>query len=155
MNPKIYLRLKKAISILMDDGWWSLNIGDMIVLQKIGIITTELNELHQSTKYIKSDCYLTSAIEYRTYKSIKQLFNKNEETEYYMKWDDYESIDSLIRVSYGPPHYQSSKPLTYFEMLKTPVLIPFPKVTTMEDVFDDVSLQYNRDNKLNKILENG
>ncbi len=148
---KIYLRLKKGISILLDDGWWSLDIGDMIVLQKIGIMV--LNEPYQSSNYIKSDCYLTSAIEYKTIKNIEQAFNKDEETEYHMKWEDRNCINSQIKISMGVPHYQSSKILTYFEMLKTPVLIPFPKVTTMEDVFEDVSLQYNRDTKLKEILK--
>jgi hypothetical protein len=33
---KIYLRLRKNVMILLDDGLWTLVVGDMIVLQKIG-----------------------------------------------------------------------------------------------------------------------
>jgi hypothetical protein len=31
---KIYLRLRKNVMILLDDGLWTLVVGDMIVLQK-------------------------------------------------------------------------------------------------------------------------
>jgi hypothetical protein len=33
---KIYLRLRKNVMILLDDGLWTLVVGDMIVFQKIG-----------------------------------------------------------------------------------------------------------------------
>jgi hypothetical protein len=33
---KIYLILRKNVMILLDDGLWTLVVGDMIVLQKIG-----------------------------------------------------------------------------------------------------------------------
>jgi hypothetical protein len=33
---KIYLRLRKNVMILLDDGLWTLVVGDMIVLPKIG-----------------------------------------------------------------------------------------------------------------------
>jgi hypothetical protein len=32
---KIYLILRKNVMILLDDGLWTLVVGDMIVLQKI------------------------------------------------------------------------------------------------------------------------
>jgi hypothetical protein len=52
--------------ILLDDGLWTLVVGDMIVLQKIGQKLKEVKH-SKNTKYIKEDCYLTN-IEYSTIK---------------------------------------------------------------------------------------
>jgi hypothetical protein len=144
---KIYLRLKKRISILLDDGWWSLDQDDMIVLQKVGIRTTELNEPHSPTKYIKSDCYLTSAIEYKNIKNYVDIMkDKNLEIEYHMKWQECCAIDSIIKISSDSPYYSTSKVSTYSEMIESGYLKSF-------DVFDDVSLQYNREEKLNELIK--
>ena len=56
---KIYLRLKRDISILVADGYWSLHTGDMIVLQKIGT----KSEIKRN-EYIHSDSYLLTGFEY-------------------------------------------------------------------------------------------
>lgn len=144
---KIYLRLKKRMSILLDDGWWSLDPGDMIVLQKVGIKTTELNESHSPTKYIKSDCYLTSAIEYKKIKNFVAIMrDKNLEIEYHMDWKETCAIDSIMRVSIDSPYYSLSKSRTYSEMIESGYI-------KSVDVFDDVSLQYNREEKLNELIK--
>jgi len=62
---KIYLRLKQNINILVNDGNWSLREGDMIVLQKIGVRTIAINEDYKPTRYETTDCYLTTAFEYK------------------------------------------------------------------------------------------
>jgi hypothetical protein len=65
---KIYLRLRKNVMILLDDGLWTLVVGDMIVLQN----RSKLKVKHsKNTKYIKEDCYLTTSIEYSTIKTLK------------------------------------------------------------------------------------
>jgi hypothetical protein len=47
--------------ILLDDGLWTLVVGDMIVLQKIGQKLKEVKH-SKNTKYIKEDCYLTTSL---------------------------------------------------------------------------------------------
>ena len=55
---KIYLRLKRDISILVADGYWSLHNGDMIVLQKIGTRSEIKRNEYKANEYIHSDSYL-------------------------------------------------------------------------------------------------
>jgi hypothetical protein len=62
---KIYLRLRKNVMILLDDGLWTLVVGDMIVLQKIGQKLKEIK--HSKTLNILKKIVITTSIEYSTY----------------------------------------------------------------------------------------
>jgi hypothetical protein len=61
---KIYLRLRKNVMILLDDGLWTLVVGDMIVLQKIG---QKLKEIKHSKTLNILKKIITTSIEYSTY----------------------------------------------------------------------------------------
>lgn len=152
---KIYLRLKQNISVLVYDGNWSLKKGDMIVLQKIGVRTSIINEIYKPTRYKPTryetrDCYLTTAFEYSKIKNIPEIYkDKNIEVEYEMCWEEYNSIDMLITISHHPtgvPYGTIRGPYTYTDIIeKFHQFIP--------EWFEDVSVQYNRENKINLIVD--
>ena len=147
---KIYLRLKQNISVLVHDGNWSLREGDMIVLQKIGVRTIAITEVYKPTRYETKDCYLTVAFEYKKLVNISEIFKgKNIEAKYEMCWEECNNVDMLITISHqvpGVPYGAQRGPYTYTDLLENlPQFIP--------QWFDDVSLQYNRENKLNFLID--
>ena len=142
---KIYLRLKRDISILVADGYWSLHNGDMIVLQKIGTRSEIKRNEYKANEYIHSDSYLMTGFEYRTIKDIISM-------EYHTVWNECNSVDTLITISTGKPLYHS-RTCTYSEIISNNKLnITIVDNIRHDDVFEDVSLAYNRDNKLKEIL---
>ena len=142
---KIYLRLKKDISILVADGDWSLHTGDMIVLQKIGIKSEIKRNEYKANEYIHSDSYLLTGFEYKTIKDIISM-------EYHTVWNECNSVDTLITISTGKPLYHS-RTCTYSEIISNNKLnITIVDNIRHDDVFEDVSIPYNRDNKLKEIL---
>ena len=142
---KIYLRLKRDISILVADGNWSLHTGDMIVLQKIGTKSEIKRNEYKANEYIHSDSYLLTGFEYRTIKDIISM-------EYHTVWNECNSVDTLITISTGKPYYHS-RTCTYSEIISNNKLnITIVDNIRHDDVFEDVSIPYNRDNKLKEIL---
>ncbi len=142
---KIYLRLKRDISILVADGYWSLHNGDMIVLQKIGTRSEIKRNEYKANEYIHSDSYLMTGFEYRTIKDIISM-------EYHTVWNECNSVDTLITISTGKPLYHS-RTCTYSEIISNNKLnITIVDNIKHNDVFEDVSITYNRDNKLKEIL---
>lgn len=142
---KIYLRLKRDISILVADGYWSLHTGDMIVLQKIGTRSEIKRNEYKANEYIHSDSYLLTGFEYRTIKDIISM-------EYHTVWNECNSVDTLITISTGKPLYHS-RTCTYSEIISNNKLnITIVDNIKHDDVFEDVSITYNRDNKLKEIL---
>ena len=143
---KIYLRLKRDISILVADGNWSLNIGDMIVLQKIGTKSEIKRNEYKANEYIHSDSYLLTGFEYKTIKDITSM-------EYHTVWNECNSVDTLITISTDKPLYHS-RTCTYSEIISNNKLnITIVDNIRHDDVFEDVSIPYNRDNKLKEILQ--
>jgi len=143
---KIYLRLKRDISILVVDGYWSLHTGDMIVLQKIGTKSEIKRNEYKPNEYIHSDSYLLTGFEYKTIKDIISM-------EYHTVWNECNSVDTLITISTGKPLYHS-RTCTYSEIISNNKLnITIVDNIRHDDVFEDVSLAYNRDNKLKEILQ--
>lgn len=147
---KIYLRLKQNISVLIRDGNWSLREGDMIVLQKIGVRTIAINEDYKPTRYETTDCYLTTAFEYKKLVNMSEIFNNTADVgKYEMCWEECNNVDMLMTISYQPPGvpYGAQRgPYTYTEIVENfSQFIP--------QWFDDVSLQYNRENKLNFLAD--
>lgn len=141
----IYLRLKKDISLLVSDGNWSLHAGDMIVLQKIGT-KSEIKRNDYSHEYIHNDSYLLTGFEYKTIKDIISM-------EYHTVWNQCNSVDTLITISTGKPLYHS-RICTYSEIISNDKLnITIVDSIRHDDVFEDISLVYNRDNKLKEILK--
>jgi hypothetical protein len=141
---KIYLRLKRDISILVADGYWSLNNGDMIVLQKVGTKSEIKRNEYKANEYIHSDSYLLTGFEYKTIKDISM--------EYHTVWNECNSVDTLITISTGKPLYHS-RTCTYSEIISNNKLnITIVDNIKHDDVFEDVSIKYNRDNKLKQIL---
>ena len=142
---KIYLRLKRDISILVADGYWSLNNGDMIVLQKVGTKSEIKRNEYKANEYIHSDSYLLTGFEYKTIKDIISM-------EYHTVWNECNSVDTLITISTGKPLYHS-RTCTYSEIISNNKLnITIVDNIKHDDVFEDVSIKYNRDNKLKQIL---
>ncbi len=142
---KIYLKLKKDISILVADGYWSLHFGDMIVLHKIGTKSEIKRNEYSPNEYIHTDSYLLTGFEYRTIKDITM--------EYHTVWNECNSVDTLITISTGKPLYHS-RTCTYSEIISNNKLnITIVDNIRHDDVFEDVSLAYNRDNKLKEILQ--
>jgi len=143
---KIYLKLKKDISILVADGNWSLNKGDMIVLQKIGTKSELKRNEYSPNEYIHKDSYLLTGFEYRTIKDITSM-------EYHTVWNESNSVDTSITISTGKPYY-NSKTYTYSDMIQLNN-DGFPLVLSLkfDDIFEDVSIPYNRENKLEEILQ--
>ena len=143
---KIYLKLKKDISILVADGNWSLNKGDMIVLQKIGTKSELKRNDYSPNEYIHKDSYLLTGFEYRTIKDITSM-------EYHTVWNECNSVDTSITISTGKPYY-NSKTYTYSDMIQLNN-DGFPLVLSLrlDDIFEDVSTPYNRENKLEEILQ--
>jgi hypothetical protein len=143
---KIYLRLKRDISILVADGNWSLNCGDMIVLHKIGTKSEIKHNEYKANEYIHSDSYLLTGFEYRTIKDITSM-------EYHTVWNECNSVDTLITISTGKPLYHS-RTCTYSEIISNDKLnITIVDNIRLDDVFEDVSIPYNREDKLNEILQ--
>jgi hypothetical protein len=141
---KTYLRLKRDISILVADGNWSIHTGDMIVLQKIGTKSEVKVNQFKANEYIHSDSYLLTGFEYRTIKDIKSM-------EYHTVWNECNSVDTLITISTGKPLYHS-RTCTYSEIISNNKLnIAIVDNIRHDDVFDDVSIQYNRDNKIKEL----
>lgn len=141
----IYLRLKKDISLLVSGGNWSLHAGDMIVLQKIGT-KSEIKRNDYSHEYIHNDSYLLTGFEYKTIKDIISM-------EYHTVWNQCNSVDTLITISTGKPLYHS-RTCTYSEIISNDKLnITIVDSIRHDDVFEDISLVYNRDNKLKEILK--
>ena len=141
---KIYLRLKKDISILVADGDWSLHTGDMIVLQKIGIKSEIKRNEYKANEYIHSDSYLLTGFEYKTIKDISM--------EYHTIWNECNSVDTLITISTGAPYYHS-RTYTYYDIVKlNESYTSLVDSLKYDDVFEDVSITYNRENKLKEIL---
>lgn len=142
---KIYLRLKRDISILVSDGNWSLNTGDMIVLQKIGTKSEIKRNEYKADEYIHSDSYLLTGFEYKTIKDIIS-------SEYHTVWNECNSVDTLITISTGKPLYHS-RTCTYSEIISNNKLnITIVDNIRHDDVFEDVSITYNREDKLKEIL---
>ena len=142
---KIYLRLKKDISILVADGYWSLHCGDMIVLQKNGTRSEIKRNEYKANEYIHSDSYLMTGFEYRTIKDIISM-------EYHTVWNECNSVDTLITISTGKPLYHS-RTCTYSEIISNNKLnITIVDNIRHDDVFEDVSITYNREDKLKEIL---
>ena len=130
---KIYLKLKRDISILVADGNWSLHCDDMIVFQKIGVRSEiKVNE-YSPHEYIHSDSYLLTGFEYRTIKDITS-------NEYHTVWNECNSVDTLITISTGKPYY-NSKTYTYSDMIQLNK-DGFPLVLSLkfDDMFEDVSI---------------
>lgn len=143
---KIYLRLKRDISILVADGNWSLHTGDMIVLQKNGTRSEIKCNEYKANEYIHSDSYLLTGFEYKTIKDIMSM-------EYHTVWNECNSVDTLITISTGKPLYHS-RTCTYSEIISNNKLnITIVDNIRHDDVFEDVSITYNRDNKLKEILQ--
>ena len=147
---KIYLRLKQNISVLVHDGNWSLREGDMIVLQKIGVRTIAINEDFKPTRYDTKDCYLTTGFEYNKLVNISELFNNTADIgKYEMTWQECNNVDMLMTISHqqpGVPYGSTRGPYTYTDIVEH--LSQF-----IPRWFDDVSLQYNRENKLNFLID--
>jgi hypothetical protein len=147
---KIYLKLKRDISILVADGNWSLHCGDMIVLQKIGTKSEIKRNEYKANEYIHSDSYLLTKFEYKTieYKTIKDIMSM----EYHTVWNECNSIDTSITISTGKPYYHS-RTYTYYEIVKlNESYTSLVDNIKYDDVFEDVSITYNRENKLETIL---
>ena len=143
---KIYLRLKRDISILVADGNWSLHTGDMIVLQKNGTRSEIKCNEYKANEYIHSDSYLLTGFEYKTIKDIMSM-------EYHTVWNECNSVDTLITISTGKPLYHS-RTCTYSEIISNNKLnITIVDNIRHDDVFEDVSTPYNRENKLEEILQ--
>jgi hypothetical protein len=148
---KIYLKLKTDISILVADGNWSLHTGDMIVLQKIGTKSEIKRNEYKANEYIHSDSYLLTGFEYRTIKDMRKAFI-DRVIEHHMVWNECNSVDTLITISTGSPLYHS-RTYTYSSMsFMKESGIPLVDKITFDDVFEDVSITYNRENKLKEIL---
>lgn len=142
---KIYLRLKRDISILVADGYWSLHNGDMIVLQKVGTKSEIKRNEYKANEYIHSDSYLLTGFEYKTIKDIMSM-------EYHTVWNECNSVDTLITISTGKPLYHS-RTCTYSEIISNNKLnITIVDNIRHDDVFEDVSITYNREDKLKEIL---
>lgn len=142
---KIYLKLKKDISILVSDGNWSLHTGDMIVLQKIGTKSEIKCNEYKANEYIHRDSYLLTGFEYKTIKDIMSM-------EYHTVWNECNSVDTLITISTGKPLYHS-RTCTYSEIISNNKLnITIVDNIRHDDVFEDVSITYNREDKLKEIL---
>jgi hypothetical protein len=142
---KIYLKLKRDISILVADGYWPLHCGDMIVLHKIGTKSELKRNDYSPNEYIHKDSYLLTGFEYRTIKDISM--------EYHTVWNECNSVDTLITISTGKPLYHS-RTCTYSEIISNNKLnITIVDNIRHDDVFEDVSMSYNRDNKLKEILQ--
>lgn len=141
---KNYLRLKRDISIIVSDGNWSLHTGDMIVFQKIGTKSeVKVNEF-KPNEYIHKDSYLLTGFEYRTIKDIKSM-------EYHTVWNECNSVDTLITISTGKPYY-NSRTCTYSEIIQlNNDGFSLVRDLKFEDVFEDVSIQYNRHNKIKEL----
>jgi len=143
---KIYLRLKRDISILVADGNWSLHCGDMIVLQKNGTRSEIKRNEYNANEYIHSDSYLLTGFEYKTIKDIMSM-------EYHTVWNECNSVDTLITISTGKPLYHS-RTCTYSEIISNNKLnITIVDNIRHDDVFEDVSIKYNREDKLKEILQ--
>lgn len=141
---KIYLRLKRDISILVSDGNWSLNTGDMIVFQKIGTRSEIKRNEYKADEYIHSDSYLLTGFEYKTIKDIIS-------SEYHTVCNECNSVDTLITISTGKPYY-NSKTYTYSDMIQlNNDGFSLVRDLKFEDVFEDVSIQYNRHNKIKEL----
>ena len=145
---KTYLRLKKDISLLVADGNWALYTGDMIVFQKIG---TRSEIKHN--EYTHTDSYLLTGFEYRTIKNISNVLKYDFEVEYHMVWNECNSVDTIIKLSTGAPFY-NNRSYNYNEILhlnkSNTSLVGNLKY---DDVFEDVSITYNREDKLKEILK--
>ena len=141
---KTYLKLKRDISILVADGNWSLHCDDMIVFQKIGTRSEIKRNEYKTNEYIHSDSYLLTGFEYRTIKDITSM-------EYHTVWNECNSVDTLITISTGKPYY-NSKTYTYSDMIQLNN-DGFPLVLSLkfDDMFEDVSIQYNRHNKIKEL----
>lgn len=132
---KIYLILKTKISLMVQDNW-ALFVGDMLVFEKIGTKTVEKRREYNAPEYITSDVYRLNYFEYsqtnfQTGKVSKLLNECN-------------SIDVSIKVS--KPNYSETQWLrinNIFEGLED---------YKIHHIFEDVSKIYNREDKLNKIL---
>lgn len=148
----ICLKLKKNISLLVFDGNWSLNKNDILIFKKVGIKSTIKRKEHSSNEYIHSYSYLLLGFEYSTYKDLKLAMDGN--PEYHMVWHECNSVDTLITLQTGAPYYHINN-ITLDEILKLKeldqILVGHIK---FQDIFDDVSISYNREDKLNKILNN-
>ena len=143
---KIYLRLKRDISILVADGNWSLHCGDMIVLQKNGTRSEIKRNEYKANEYIHSDSYLLTGFEYKTIKDIMSM-------EYHTVWNECNSVDTLITISTGKPLYHS-RTCTYSEIISNNKLnITIVDNIRHDDVFENVSIPYNREDKLKEILQ--
>ena len=141
---KSYLKLKRDISILVSDGSWSLNTGDMIVFQKIGTRSEIKGNEFKPNEYIHKDSYLLTGFEYRTIKDIKSM-------EYHTVWNECNSVDTLITISTGKPLYHS-RTCTYSEIISNNKLnITIVDNIRHDDVFEDISIQYNRHNKIKEL----
>jgi hypothetical protein len=143
---KIYLKLKRDISILVADGYWSIHCGDMIVLQKNGTRSEIKRNERSANEYIHSDSYLLTGFEYKTIKDIISM-------EYHTVWNECNSVDTLITISTGSPYYHS-RTYNYYDILElTKSNTPLVDKFRYDDIFEDVSIPYNRDNKLKEILQ--
>jgi hypothetical protein len=99
---------------------------------------------------IHNDSYLLLGFEYETYKDITKTLIDGD-TERHKVWNECNSVDTLIKISTGKPYYKS-KTLTYSEIAE---IVKTNNVIidnyTFEDIFENVSITYNRDYKLKEL----
>jgi hypothetical protein len=108
------------------------------------------SQTFKNTKYIKEDCYLTTSIEYSTIKNIKGGLTENEDIEYHMVSKEINIIDTLIKISEN--QYSYSRSYTYAELIDGLDRQGIEIGSLVHNAFKNVSLLYNRDCKINKIL---
>lgn len=134
----IYLVLKRKITILVQDNW-ALFPGDMLVFEKIGTRTIEKLSMHSSSTYITTPSY---RLNYFEYENIKDFHTG----ETILTVNKCNSIDPKFKVSL--PNYSQTDWSTYDEM----ILSGGVGIYTIDEIFEDVSIKYNREEKLKKIL---
>lgn len=135
---KIYLILKKNISLMIEDNW-ALFVGDMLVFEKIGKKTVE-EIIRNAPEYITSDVYKLNYFEYE-HTTYTSNFEKSEINRVLYNCN---SIDVFIRVS--KERYSQTDWLSITNIFKG------LEEYKISDIFEDVSKKYHREDKLNKIL---
>jgi hypothetical protein len=71
--------------------------------------------------------------------------------EYHTVWNECNSVDTLITISTGKPLYHN-RTCTYAEIISNNKLnITIVDNIRHDDVFEDVSIQYNRHNKIKEL----
>jgi hypothetical protein len=125
---KIYLKLKQSISLTLQEDTWAFHENDLLIIEKVGEKVTITNDGYGKTNRHISEVWRLNEIRYNKLTCIKDM--------------TYEL--TILNPNLIGAKFQGSN--TLWTELSSDM-----RVDTRGMIFDDVSVEYIRDEKIKKL----